>query len=61
MKTLILAVCLGGVIFMQGCVAYGEPVGGYYLRGSVWYYRDRGGREWHENHRWHHGPEDEHH
>jgi len=54
MKTLILGVCLLGAVAIQGCVVYAEPVGGYYIRGGVWYYRDGGGREWRENHRYHH-------
>jgi hypothetical protein len=61
MKTLILGVCLLGALAIQGCVAYAEPVGGYYQTNGVWFYHDRGGHEWHENHRYHHSPGDEHH
>lgn len=61
MKTLILAVCLSGGLLIQGCEAYVEPAGGYYIRDNVWYYRDVHGVEHHEHGRWHHRPEDEHH
>ncbi len=54
MKTLILGICLLSILAMQGCEVYAEPVGGYYQRENIWYYHDRGGREWHENHRYHH-------
>lgn len=57
MKTLILGVCLVVALSMQGCVAYGEPVGGYYSRGGGWYYHDAHGKEWGENHRYHHPAE----
>jgi hypothetical protein len=59
MKKLI-GVCLLGTLLIQGCVAYAEPVGGYYQREGVWYYKDGRGREFHENHRYHH-PMEEHH
>jgi len=61
MKTLILAVCLFGGLLIQGCEAYIEPAGGYYIRDNVWYYHDVHGVERHEHGRWHHHPEDEHH
>jgi hypothetical protein len=57
MKTLILGVCLFGALLIQGCVAYAEPVGGYYYRGGFWYYKDVHGAEYRENHRYHHPPE----
>jgi len=61
MKALILVMSILGVFLIEGCAVYAEPVGGFYARENVWYYKDRGGREWHENHRYHHGPGDEHH
>lgn len=61
MKTLILGICLFGTLSIQGCVAYAEPVGGYYQREGAWYYKDGRGHEWRENHRYHHVIEDEHH
>jgi hypothetical protein len=60
MKTLILGICLLGTFLIQGCVAYAVPVGGYYQRTGIWYYKDGGGHEWHENHRYHHSAEDVH-
>lgn len=59
MKKLILIVCLFTAFVMQGCVAYGPPVGGYYYREGIWYYHDGRGREYHENHRYHHSDADE--
>jgi len=68
MRTLILAMCLLGALAIQGCEIYAEPVGGYYQREGIWYYHDGGGREWHENHHYHHdeghhdeGHHDDHH
>ena len=60
MKTLILGICLAGVIAIQGCAVYAEPVGGYYQREGFWYYHDRDGHEWRENHRYHHIDEGHH-
>lgn len=60
MKTLIISVCLLGGLLMQGCEAYVEPTGGYYVRDNIWYYRDVHGAERHEHGRYHHRPEDEH-
>ena len=60
MKKLIFAICLFGSFLLQGCEAYVEPVGGFYVRENVWYYHDGRGREYHENRRYHHGPDDEH-
>jgi hypothetical protein len=60
MKKLILAICLFGALLMQGCMAYVEPEGGFYIRENVWYYHDGRGREYRENRRYHHGPDDEH-
>jgi hypothetical protein len=60
MKTLVLAVCLFGSLLLQGCYAYVEPAGGYYIRDGFWYYRDGDGRERHEHGRFHHR-EHEHH
>lgn len=59
MKKLILIVCLFTTIVIQGCVAYAEPVGGYYYREGIWYYHDGYGREFHENSRYHHSDADE--
>lgn len=61
MKTLILIIGLFGVFLMQGCVAYVEPVGGYYQRDGFWWYRDRYGREFRDNHGWHERYAREHH
>jgi len=60
MKTLIIAVCLFGSFLMQGCIAYAEPVGGYYQRDSFWYYKDNRGMERREHGRYHH-PVEQHH
>ncbi|HSY77914.1 MAG TPA: hypothetical protein VK890_13695 [Bacteroidia bacterium] len=60
MKTLIFSICILGALLIQGCAAYIEPTGGYYIREGVWYYRDGGGREQREHGRYHHHPEDEH-
>ena len=60
MKTLVLIVCLFATLGIQGCVAYAEPVCGYYYREGIWYYHDGGGREYHENRRYHHSDADEH-
>jgi hypothetical protein len=61
MKTIILAICLVGALLIQGCVAYVEPVGGFYFRENIWFYKDGRGGEHRENGRYHHRPEDEHH
>jgi hypothetical protein len=63
MKTLIVIISLFGAFLFQGCAVYAEPVGGYYQREGFWYYRDGGGHEWRENHRYHHVEEhhDDHH
>jgi hypothetical protein len=60
MKTLILAICLFGAFLIQGCVAYVEPVGGFYYRENFWFYKDGHGGEHRENTRYHH-PADQHH
>jgi hypothetical protein len=57
MKTLILAVCIFGAFSIQGCVAYATPVGGYYARENLWYYKDGRGSEHRENSRYHHPAE----
>jgi len=60
MKKLILAICLFGSLLIQGCVAYVEPVGGYYKREGFWYYKDRHGIERQEHGRYHHREEEHH-
>jgi len=61
MKTLIVITCLFGAFLIQGCAAYIEPEGGYYVRDGIWYYHDGGGVERREHGRYHHHEEHEEH